>query len=369
LVISRNLAVHSVNYPFFLLLFYIEDARGRAGHTRLKRERMYQSLDNTEALPGQIRMGSSFPDLALCNEFCLVQTNNEDSDFSTSFYIGPNIEAEEMADFKAMRAREDPGCCNKQIFGGNRGWEMDLTQDGVVLATYKRPMTCPLWCGKLCCYQQVTMENPDGSPNGSVMEKCWFCCSPQFSVVKPDGTVEFTMVPDSCKTGMCLLVGCAGLGGSTIDIYSDSSVQVGKVVHGTEKLHKVPWLNTVLWGQKQENSHGLSLSQFRDGRRDIKVDHFAVSFPPEASTDARARILGAVFLINQVFFEPGSAQALCDAACVHTDTDDAYNARSALSFSSPPVLLAEANSVLCPGLCLRCARLCSVRRTKSENEI
>ena len=285
-------------------------------------------------IPEQIQMSDSFPGLAVCNEFCLVQTNNEDSDYtSTSFFIGPNDEVE----FQAMRAREDPTCCNKWLFGGNRGWEMDLTQDGVVLAKYSRPMTCPLGCGKLCCYQEVTMETPDGSPNGSVSETCWFCCSPQFNVIKPDGSVEFTIAPVDCTSGMTLLIGCAG----EIGIYSNSSAQVGKVVKGTEKLHKLPWLNKVLFGQEQENSYGVRMSQFKDGKRDIRTDRFDVSFPPEASPDARARLLGAVFLINQIFFEPGSAQALC--ADARLQTDDVCSARSALSFSSPPVLLAEAN--------------------------
>jgi len=280
------------------------------------------------AIPEQIQMGSSFcPGLAVCNEFCLVQTNMQNGDIVSDdarlMYIGPNDEV----DFQAMRAREDPTCCVKWLCGGNRGWEMDLTQDGVVLANYSRPMTCPLGCGKPCCYQEVTMKMPDGSPNGSVSETCWFCCSPQFNIIKPDGSVEFTIAPVDYTSGMKLLMmgACEAKRGGCIrgeiGIYSNSSVQVGKVVKGATSQHKLPWLDKAqLWGQEQEEE----TEERRRGLRHLReigiivFDRFDVSFPPEASTEARARLLGAVFLINQVFFEPGpllSPQRLFDCCC------------------------------------------------------
>lgn len=264
------------------------------------------------ALPEQIQMGSSFcPGLAVGNDFCLIKTNMENRDVVSEtgrlMYIGPNDEV----DFQVMRAREEPTCCYKWLFGGNRGWEMDLTQDGVVLAKYSRPMTCPLGCGKLCCYQEVTMEMPKGSPNGSVSETCWFCCSPQFNIIKPDGSVEFTIAPANFTSGMILLMGCPRV---EIGIYSNSSVQVGKVVRGATSLHKLPWLETQLWGLEQETEQDRAKKLRELGI--IVFDRYDVSFPPEASTEARARLLGAVFLINQVFFEPGpvlSPHRLCVA--------------------------------------------------------
>ena len=269
------------------------------------------------ALPGQIQMGGSFcPGLAVCNEFCLIQTNMENGDVVSEtgrrMYIGPNDEV----DFQVMRAREEPTCCYKWLCGGNRGWEMDLTQDGVVLAKYSRPMTCPLGCGKLCCYQEVTMEMPDGSPNGSVSETCWFCCSPQFNIIKPDGSAEFTIAPADSTSGMTLLMGCAR---GEIGIFSNSRVQVGKVVRGATSLHKLPWLDKAqLWGQEQDTErdpHHRAMKHLREAGI-IVYDRYDVSFPPEASTEARARLLGAVFLINQVFFEHGpvlSPHRLCVA--------------------------------------------------------
>jgi hypothetical protein len=99
-----------------------------------------------------------------------------------------------------------------------------------------------------------------------VSETCWFCCSQQFNIIKQDGSVEFIIAPVDSFSGMTLLMGCAGVrcARGEIGIYSNSSVQVGKVVKGATSLHKLPWLNKArLWGQEDK----------RDPERDRAIKH------------------------------------------------------------------------------------------------
>ena len=137
---------------------------------------------------------------------------------------------------------------------------------------------------KCCCYQELLSNGP-GGPNGTVVETCWYCV-PQFDVKRPDGTTEWKVSMPTCIGGMCVDVFAEGLCNCRIPFY------VFTPESGTSKDEKVGYV-TKIWG-------GLGTELFTDAAK------FEVQFPPAATPDSKARLLGAVFLLNQLFFEGGN---------------------------------------------------------------
>ena len=58
-----------------------------------------------------------------------------------------------------LYALEDTSCMNRFICGGNRPWEINVTQGaeagGPLVAKYERPFRCGMGSCKCCCYQEV----------------------------------------------------------------------------------------------------------------------------------------------------------------------------------------------------------------------
>lgn len=127
------------------------------------------------------------------------------------------------------------------------------------------------------------MSSGPAGPNGSVVETCYFFV-PQFNVVKPDGTVEYKIAPPTCVGGMCVDVFAEGLCNCRVPCY------VFPPTSGTSKEEKVGYI-TKIWG-------GL-MNEIADATK------FEVQFPTDATPDSKARLLGGLFLLNQLFFEGG----------------------------------------------------------------
>ena len=154
-----------------------------------------------------------------------------------------------------------------------------MTHGNNQVASYERPFRLPLGNTKCCCYQEVISNGPAG-PNGSVVETCWWCV-PQLNVVRPDGTVEWKIAPPTCMGGMCVNICAEGLCNCRIPFY------VFPPESGTTKEEKVGYITKILGGSINT----------------IDATKFEVEFPPAATPDSKARLLGALFLINQIFFE------------------------------------------------------------------
>jgi hypothetical protein len=152
-----------------------------------------------------------------------------------------------------------------------------ITRGNNQVASYERPFRLPLQGAKCCCYQEVISNGPAG-PNGSVVETCWWFV-PQLNVIRPDGTVEWKIAPPTCVGGMCVNICAEGLCDIPFYVFPPES--------GTTKEEKVGYITKILGGSINT----------------IDATKFEVEFPPAATPDSKARLLGALFLINQIFFE------------------------------------------------------------------
>ena len=105
---------------------------------------------------------------------------------------------------------------------------------------------------------------------------------PQFDSIKPDGTVDYKVHMPTCCFGTCVNVCAAGCCNCRIPfhIYPHhvDSTQAGAETGSITRI----WTGF--------------------GNLLIGVSKFEVVFPTEADVEAKARLLGGLFLINEVFF-------------------------------------------------------------------
>mmetsp|Transcript_44020 Transcript_44020/g.110258 ORF Transcript_44020/g.110258 Transcript_44020/m.110258 type:complete len:251 (-) Transcript_44020:503-1255(-) len=169
-----------------------------------------------------------------------------------------------------------------------RPWTINVTggpgtPGGPPVSLHERP--CALGPGscKCCCYQEVQHKDPTGVPLGSTKEMFWWFV-PKFNVMRPDGSSEYLVSMPTCLGGLCINIFAEGLCNCRIPIY----IFPPDATAFTQET-KIGFI-TKIWS-------GLGTELFTD------ADKFEVEFPPGAAPDSKARILGTVFLMNQLFFE------------------------------------------------------------------
>ena len=188
-----------------------------------------------------------------------------------------------------MYALEDSSCPNRFFCGSCRSFEISLTDGAVaggqLVAKYSRPLRCSASPAKCCCYQEMETFDASGSSAGKTIETC-YCCVPQFNVIRPDGTIEYKLSQPTCCGDMLVNCCAEGICNCRIPFYifpadaSTSSKPAGKIVK--------------IWS-------GLVKEAFTD------ADNFELEFPSDAQNDSKARLIGALFLLNQLYFEKSQA--------------------------------------------------------------
>ncbi|XP_013380673.1 phospholipid scramblase 1 [Lingula anatina] len=165
-------------------------------------------------------------------------------------------------------AAEDTCCCTRNCCGKERPFDIQImTPQGHEVIHLSRPLRCDT-CWFPCCLQKVTVEAPVGQVIGYVKQS-WSVCVPKFAICNAEGDTVLRI------EGPC--VPCSACGDVIFDVKSaDGEHQVGQV-------------------SKQWS--GLVKELFTD------ADNFGVSFPMDLDVKMKACMLGAVFLIDFMFFE------------------------------------------------------------------
>lgn len=148
-------------------------------------------------------------------------------------------------------------------------------------AKYERAYACPVANCKFCCFQQIELFR-NGQNQGTVKEGCWFCV-PNFRVLKADGTHQFDIHRPTCFGGMCVDIFAEGCCSCRIPFYIYVPGASGEVGSEAGKIVKV-------WG-------GLLKEAFTE------ADTFELIYPKDIDPETKLRILGGVFLLNQLYFE------------------------------------------------------------------
>jgi len=192
-----------------------------------------------------------------------------------------NISTNQDKNTHILYALEESGCCIRTFCPNIRNWKMDVAVDknSPAFLEIERPMRCgpvPLKC---CCYQEVIAREKGGKELGSIREEMFFCV-PQFSILSANGTKTGVIHQPTCVGGACVDCFAEGCYNCRIPfyIYNNEADEVhdGKIVK--------------VWT-------GLTSELFTD------ADNFELDFPAKADAATKATLLGAVFLLNQLFFE------------------------------------------------------------------
>jgi len=166
------------------------------------------------------------------------------------------------------QATENTGCCNRNCCGPIRSFEIGLTDNsGQEVIHLSRPLRCQSCCCP-CCLQKLEVHGQGGMLLGTV-EQDWSLIHPRFTLRdaadNPIMKIKGPFCTWSCRCG-------------------DVEFKV-----------ETPDGNEV--GMISKQWSGLGREAFTD------ADNFGVSFPQDLDVKAKAVLLGAVFLIDFMFFE------------------------------------------------------------------
>ncbi|XP_071085058.1 phospholipid scramblase 2-like [Haliotis cracherodii] len=166
------------------------------------------------------------------------------------------------------RAKEDNCCCVLCCCGAVRPFDMKIkdNQNREVMHL-SRPLRCnTCWCP--CCLQVIEVQAPPGTVIGYVKQG-WHLCKPKFYIQNVDEETILGIKGPCCQWNIC--------GDVEFDVTSaDHSTEVGRI-------------------SKQWS--GLAKEVFTD------ADNFGISFPMDLDVKMKAVMLGAIFLIDFMYFE------------------------------------------------------------------
>ncbi|EDV26178.1 uncharacterized protein TRIADDRAFT_24229 [Trichoplax adhaerens] len=165
-------------------------------------------------------------------------------------------------------AAEKNDCLNLQCCGPIRSFEMSITDNSNrEIIHLVRPLRCDECCFP-CCLQEMEVQSPPGTTIGYIEQK-WTIIFPEFNIMDANKNV-LLKIKGPCWTCSC----CKDVNFEVTS--ADGSQSVGRI--------------TKQWS-------GLAKEVFTD------ADNFGISFPMDLDVKAKATLLGAVFLIDFMFFE------------------------------------------------------------------
>ncbi|XP_050075143.1 phospholipid scramblase 2-like isoform X1 [Anopheles maculipalpis] len=167
-------------------------------------------------------------------------------------------------------AVEDTTCCTRMCCGPDRPFDikiLDNYQNEVL--HLRRDLRCKSCCFP-CCLQKLEVSAPPGNVIGTVVQK-WSLCRPVFDIRDRNNETVLTIRGPICQCTLC--------GDVKFTVFSKDGTEVGKV--------------TKQWT-------GFVQEHFTD------ADNFGINFPMDLDVRVKATMLGALFLIDYMYFESGN---------------------------------------------------------------
>lgn len=157
------------------------------------------------------------------------------------------------------------------------------------LLRIERPCACTAGTCKCCCYQTAKFSS-GGNELGMITETCYFCV-PSFKIQDASGKEMYILHPPTCCGGMCMNCctegnPCCGKGCCKVPFWIFDAGATN--TNGSE----APKLGMILKKPKS-----LAVEVFTD------ANAFEVQFPPTASVEQKAILVGTAVFLNAVFFE------------------------------------------------------------------
>jgi len=198
----------------------------------------------------------------------LVKQQVEVLEAFTGFETNNKYQVTNSMGQKVYFAAEDTCCCTRNCCGNERPFDMKIMDNsGKEVIHLNSPLRCQS-CFFPCCLKKVEVQSPPGEVIGYVRQG-WSVCKPYFKITNAnDETV--LVIHGPCWT-------CNICGDVEFQVYSaDGGTQVGQI-------------------RKQWS--GIVKELFTD------ADNFGVTFPLDLDVKVKATLLGAIFLIDFMFFE------------------------------------------------------------------
>lgn len=198
----------------------------------------------------------------------LVKQKIEGLETFTGYETNNKYEVLNSLGQRCFYAVEDTCCCTRNCCGHHRPFDMKLLNNqSKEVMHLSRGLRCNS-CLCPCCLQKVTVEAPPGHVIGYVAQ-AWSICKPRFKIQNANEETVLRIKGPCCTWNMC--------GDVEFDVSTaDESSYVGRV--------------TKQWT-------GLAKEAFTD------ADNFGISFPIDLDVNIKAVMLGAVFLIDFMYFE------------------------------------------------------------------
>jgi hypothetical protein len=186
-----------------------------------------------------------------------------------------------MSPQPVMFAGEQSDCCVRQCCGSIRNFDMAVCAvgNGMPLFSFRRPLRCST--PHCCCYLQE-LEVFQGAPGGQQIGKLiqqYSCCGSEFHVTVGDRVVYHISGPCCVCDGPCC-------GDQEFMICTPGGAPI-TTQGGPARITKMG-----------ARGFGDAMQQSM-----TDADNFGVTFPGDAPPEAKAVLLGAVFLLDFMFFE------------------------------------------------------------------
>ncbi|KAH9509016.1 Phospholipid scramblase 1 [Bulinus truncatus] len=208
----------------------------------------------------------------------LVKQKIEALEAFTGFETNNKYEIKNSMNQRVYIAVEDTCCCTRNCCGSSRPFDMKIMDNHKKEVIHlSRPLRCSTcWCP--CCLQKLTVESPKGSVIGYVRQ-AWSCCHPKYMINNAEDQTMLRIKGPCFRCNIC--------GDIEFEVTSaDEKTSVGQI--------------TKQWS-------GLAKEVFTD------ADNFGVTFPLDLDVKTKATVLGAVFLIDFMYFEHDSGDVKDEA--------------------------------------------------------
>ena len=167
-------------------------------------------------------------------------------------------------------ASEVSTCAQRQCCGPHREFKMSIVDNnGTEVMALQRPLRCDACCCSEDWRPFMEVQAPPGTTIGYVKADGCGCLHPTFLVMSTDFSPIFRIHTPICGRGCCQC----------------------------EPKYPVKTMDDIEVGLIQKQWSGLTKELFTD------ADNFGISFPLDLDVKVKATLLGALFLIDYMFFE------------------------------------------------------------------
>lgn len=176
------------------------------------------------------------------------------------------------------KAKEKSGFCMRQCCGHNRSFKMEIKDNaGREVLKLDRPFNCNCICFPCCLHEMDVLSPITGQKLGHIKQN-WHLTHPRMTVYDSNMQAVFKIEGPCCGCNFC----------------SDVNFQV-KDMNGSQI------------GLVQKQWTGIIKESFTD------ADNFSVTFPIDLDVKLKAVLLGAVFLVDFMYFEePANKDSILD---------------------------------------------------------